>query len=491
MGANMKNMKFFGLFVISFIVTNVCIYCQLDGLNRFAPIQLDIYRNKLLLMGYDWERNGIISIFTKNVNDTIVTNISKDVDLEIHNESKVHFDNYGNIWVFGQKYIWKFDGAEWNVIQAVEDFLPERQFKDFCFDNDNNIYLITWIGFVKRRDTSQGTVYTTYDSIHNELLKINTQQAELSYEVVKKFFHEPKYFNGAFQAIIKRQDGAIACYLSDKTDNLMIINNNNITYQTLPVTPNGSTIIVGSLQYDSKENLWFSIYSNSLPRRYLPNNGVHRITKLGVHTHWDSSAGLRDDKFLGQNYAPILGVNTVSINETTGLVWCGFEYGFFSIDETKPWKEQITFYSHQSLSDSFRFYRNNSPIFGKEFIIEDIAQYESNTYFASLNGYIELIKETVSSVEREYNIELIDSIDVFPIPSSKSTITIVVESIYNLKWATLSVIDLSGRTVKHLQIENTTGKIQIPIDSKDMSVGTYFAVLKSSRGVVSKQFIVR
>ena len=105
-------------------------------------------------------------------------------------------------------------------------------------------------------------------------------------------------------------------------------------------------------------------------------------------------------------------------------------------------------------------------------------------------GFLEIVdKATPSSIGNLY-ISLKNSIDIFPLPSSKSEVFVTINNHEPITGSTLSIMDMSGRTVQLIQIESSSGNIQIPINTEDLSSGTYYAVLQSGRNVVTKQFVV-
>lgn len=493
MGAKMKKIKFL-LLLLSILSANGILSSQNIGLGRFAPIQLDVFQDRLLMLGYDWEDKGVLSIFIKNVNDTSfsITNITQDINLELNVLSKVRFDNFGNIWAFGKSNLWKYENGVWVDVPTPSDLLPNRQFRDFCFDNENNLFVSVMIGFERWRETVNGTVYVVYDSVNNELLKINTNTPTVSYDVIKKFNHKLEHEFDAIHAITKRSDGAIVCVLAEESNNLMIYNSGNLSYSTIPlVNPNGLNARVTSIKYDKQMNLWYSVKSAGQFYDQAPSNGVHKIYENGTHIHWDSSDGLKGELFNDRRFEPTLSVHDLSVNIKTGLVWGATDYGVFSIDESKSKNKQLTFYSRDSLANQkFRFFPSKVSGSGSGFEFVTLVHHENKSFFASQLGFLEMVgKDTPSSVGNP-DISLNKSIDVFPLPSSKSEVFISINNHEFVNGSTLSIVDMSGRTLQRIQIESANGNIQIPINTKDLTSGTYYAVLRSGKNSISKQFIV-
>ncbi|MBL8004190.1 MAG: T9SS type A sorting domain-containing protein [Candidatus Kapabacteria bacterium] len=488
----MKKINLIILLLLSILTNNVRLISQ-NPLGQFAPKQLDVYKDKILILGYDWEKNGLLSIFTKNVNDTSlsITNITQDINLELNVQSKVRFDNFGNIWAFGKSNLWKYENGGWIDVQTPPDLLPNRQFRDFCFDNENNLYVSVMIGFERYRETVNGTVYVVYDSVNNELLKINTKTPTVSYDVIKKFNHKLEHEFDAIHAITKRPDGAISCILAEVTNNLMIYNNGALSYETIPVSPDGLLAKVTSMVYDTDKNLLYSVKCAGQFFNLAPSNGVHKITVNGTHFYWDSSDGLKGELFNDRRFEPTLSVHDISINKKTGLIWGVTDFGVFSIDETKPKQNQLTFYSRDSLvNQKFRYFPSKVSGSGSGFEFVTLVHHENKSFFASQLGFLEITgNETPSSVANN-DISLTNSIDILPLPSSKSEVFISINNHEFVNGSTLSIVDMSGRTLQRIQIESATGNIQIPVNTKDLSSGTYYAVLRSGRNTISKQFIV-
>jgi hypothetical protein len=492
MGAKMKKINLIILLILSLLTNNVSLLSQ-NPLGQFAPIQLDIYKDKILILGYDWDKNGLLSIFTKNVNDTAfsITNITKDINLELNVHSKVRFDNFGNIWAFGKSNLWKYENGVWIDLPTPPDLLPNRQFRDFCFDNENNLFVGVMIGFERYRETVNGTVYVVYDSVNNELVKINTNTPTVSYVVIKKFYHKLEHEFDAIHAITKRPDGAIASIIAEKTSNLMIYKNGELTYQTIPVSPDGLLAKVTSMVYDTDMNLWYSVKCAGQFFNQAPSNGVHKNTVNGTHFYWDSSDGLKGELFNDRRFEPTLSVHDISINKKTGLIWGVTDFGVFSIDETKKLNNQLTFYSRDSLvNQKLRYFPSKVSGSGSAFEFVTLVHHESKSFFASQLGFLEIAdKETPSSLG---HLDVIrkSSIEIFPLPSSQSEVFVSINNHEFVNGSTLSIVDMSGRVVQYIQIESATGNIQIPVNTKDFSSGTYHAVLRTGKNTISKQFVI-
>lgn len=489
----MKKTQEFYLLIVTLVLSSVNLCSQDRVLANFAPKQLDVFQDKILLLGYDWENKGILSVFIKNVNDTAfsATNITKDINLELNVLSKVHFDNVGNIWAFGKNNLWKYSNGQWINVPAPSDLLPNRQFRDFCFDNDNNLFVSVWIGFERYRETVNGTVYVVYDSVNNELLKINTNSPTISYDVVKKFNDKQEHFYDAINAITKRPDGAIACILAEATNNLMIYNKGELSYKTIPVNPNGLLAEVTSMDYDDKMNLWYSVKSGGQFYNEAPSNGVHKFTSSGLHSRWDSTHGLKGSLFRKYRYEPTLSVHDISINGNTGLVWGVTDYGVFSIDDAKPINNQLTFYSRDSLvNQKFRYFQTNVSGSGSEFQFVSLIHHENKSFFTSQLGFLEFIENNLplSVLHLAKGKEIY--INIFPLPSRNCDVMLSIENVEFINGSTLSIVDMSGRTVQRIQIESATGNIQIPVNTKNLTSGTYFIVLRSGRNMVTKEFVV-
>jgi len=495
MSVDMKKFEFIGLFILINILTCVGTFCQADVWNRFNPKQIDVFQNKMLLLGYDSNKGGVLSVFIRNLFDTTfsIENITEDVNLELNNSSNVHFDNHGNIWAFGRNNLWKYENEEWQEISFPNDLITNnRKFREFCFDDENNLFVIVYVEFERRRDTINGTIYVILDSVNSELLKINANNPTLSYEVIKKYNYKEQHDFGAIHAITKRPDGAIVCILAEESNNLMIYKDNQLSFQTIPINPDGFKVEVTSMEYDNHLNLWYSVRTSSPNTELLLSNGVHKFTNTGTHLLWDSSFGLNGKLFQKNRPEPTLSVHNISINQSTGLVWGGTDYGFFSIDESKPLRNQLTFYSRDSLiNPQFRYFPTKVSI-GKpnEFEFVTIVQYENKSFFASQKGFLEMVgKDTPSSVGN-LDVSLTNSIDIYPLPSSTSEVFVAIKNNVFVNGSTLSIVDMSGRTLQLIQIESATGNIQIPVNTKNFASGTYYAILRSGNNTISKQFIV-
>lgn len=468
--------------------------CYIDNLDDFAPIQLDIYKDQILYLGYDWQYSGRMSLLVKKVKDTVFKNITCNIDLELSSNSKVHFDNFGNIWAFGKKCIWKFENENWKSINSPPELLQNREFRDFCFDKENNIIVSVWIGFERYRETINGTVYVVYDSSNNEIIKITHLDKEVEYKVIKKFSHHPKYQNGAIQTIAKSKDGSIVCSINEETNNLIYILGDSITYKSLPFGLNGYSTKLTSMTFDNNNNMWLSVIGSS--NQFLdgkPISGIHKITQSGEYVRWDSSDGLRGDLFQKHRFDPNLKINKISVNEQTGLIWCAFDFGFFFIDENKPRKSQITFYNRDSVSllDRFVYYPTNVSFSDNEFKIVDILQYESNSYFTSQTGYVELIVNDSRLTVLESNSYNDSSLEIYPVPNFNSLTILLHKNINSNEGTIINIVDLLGNSLLTLKVESSINTIQIPVNTSSLTNGVYLVIVQNKDNIISKQFVIK
>lgn len=478
---------FLGLF---FLTTFLDLYSQKDLYSEnLAPIQLDSFEEKVLIVGSNRDNNEIIEVFLKRKNDTIFRNITYPVNLELDMDSKVHFDNYGHIWAFGKNKLWKFENEEWMSITTPLDLLPNRYFLDFCFDEENNIYVVTRIEFVKSREYIGGTLVKVLDSVNHEILKINSNT--LNYEILQHYNHKTKYTHKSpIHTFAKIPNGGIAFIQPFEQENAIIYKNNNLSYTSIPIIPKSvESIQISSMAYDKQMNLWISIRLDNDLTEYSQSNGVHKILNSGQVVSWDSSTGLNSTLFGGYEFQKIR-VNKIVVDDLTGLVWCATNYGFFSIDESKSKKEQIIFYTKDSILNRFKSTVLNFFQFFN-FIINDIVIVKNNIYISHPVALFEF-KNSQSKTnvnESDNKLELL-KIDIVPYPTTTSKIITQISNAKIFDNLTLEIIDITGKSYLSYNIENTSEKTQIPIDIIGLSTGVYYVVLRSGQRVVVKQFVL-
>ena len=474
----------FGIFT-SFHLSNAQTHNQFnDGM---APINMDIYQNTILSMGYNWHNDGILSVYIKEKEDTIFTNITEGIDLGLNGSSRVRFDNNGVIWAFGRNNLWKYDLGKWDSVPTPTDLLPNRYFKDFSFDSKNNLIVIVERQYESNRINSQGTTIVYVDSTHYEILQLSNLNTNVTYSTLKISFDFNNFVNGYPQAITKRIDGSVAVYLNDDTNNVMIVKDGTISYQTSILGPINNRPFITSMAYDKNLNLWVTV--NADPRDERNYNGLYKFTSSNTFEKWDSSNGIAGKDYMKIRYPRTLGVDMVSINNETGIVWCGTDYGFFSVDESKPNNEQLTFYTRDSLDERYRLYRYGG-FFDHNFKIRDIQFLDERMYFANPLALIEFRKpEVVASVQTSDDI-MQKQMDVYPVPSTNEVVTISIKTNTFINGAIFTVVDASGTVIKTIRIENSKGTIEIPITTKDLPSGTYQAVLIIGKEIYSKQFVV-
>lgn len=451
-----------------------------------APINMDTYQNKVLSMGYNWHKNGLLSVYTKEKTDTIFTNITEGIDLGLNVNSRVRFDNNGVIWAFGRNNLWKYDQGVWNSVPTSADLLPNRYFKDFSFDSKNNLIVIVEQQFESNRINSQGTTMVYVDSIHYEVLQLSNLTSTIEHTILKKYYAYNNIGNGYPQAITKRIDGSVAVYLSEDTNNVMIVNDGKISYQTSLLGQINNRPFITSMAYDKNMNLWVTVNADPLDKRNY--NGLYKFTSSNTFEKWDSANGLAGKDYMKIRYPRTIGVDKVSINNETGIVWCGTEYGFFSVDESKPKNEQIIFYTRDSLDSRYKLYRYGG-FFDHNFKISDIQFLGERIYYANPLALIEFgVPEVVSSVQPEYSPQI--QMEVYPIPANQGNITLSVKNKGFVNGATISIVDLSGNTLQTIRIENSIGNFEIPLETKQLPSGTYHAVLTNGKDIYTKQFVL-
>lgn len=454
-----------------------------DGM---APINLDAYQNKVLSMGYNWQNDGLLSVYTKEKTDTIFTNVTEGVDLGLNVNSRVRFDNNGVIWAFGRNNLWKYEQGIWDSVPTPPDLLPNRYFKDFSFDSKNNLIVIVEQQFESNRINSQGTTIVYIDSTNFEILQLSNLNKNVTYSTLKKSFDFNNFENGYPQAITKRNDGSVAVYSSEDTNNVMIVNDGTISYQTSLLGQINNRPFITSMAYDKDLNLWVTVNADPLDMRN--HNGLYKFTSSSTLERWDSSNGIAGKDYMKIRYPGTLGVDKVSINNETGIVWCGTEYGFFSVDESKPKNEQLTFYTRDSLDSRYKLYRYGG-FFDHNFTIRDIVFHGEKIYYANPLALIEFgYTDLISSVHLDNSSQI--QMKVYPMPSVQENVTLSIDYNGFIDGAKISIVDASGKTHKTIRIEYSIGKIEIPIDTKDLQSGTYNAILTIGTDMHSKQFVV-
>lgn len=457
--------------------------------NGLAPIHLETYQNFILCTGFNWNNKGILSVYIKEKTDTIFTNITEGIDLGLNVSSKVRYDNNGTIWAFGRNNLWKYDQGQWDSVTTPPDLLPNRYFQDFRFDSDNNLIVIVKRYFESGRQNSQGTVLIYVDSTHNELLKITTNNSAVSYEILKKYYQYEQNGNGLFQSITKRNDGAVAVYLREDTNNVLLYKDGIISYQTAIIDKLQNQPNITSMAYDREMNLWVSVNSiDPLDKRN--HNGLYKFTSTNTFRKWDSSAGLAGEKYMSIRYPGTLGVNCVSSNHETGLIWCGTDYGFFSVDETKPQNEQVAFYTRDSLDNQYKLFRYGG-FFDHPLKVTDITFLEEARYFANPLALIEYKKlDNKTTVQNEDSDLLLLQMNLYPIPSKEENLTLSIDNVGFVNEATIKIVDALGNRKNTMKIEGFYGKIEIPLETKELSSGMYNVIFSIGANVYSKQFVV-
>lgn len=488
----MKHLFSYSFKISIFFLLNTLIYSQTDDLFKdgLAPKVIDTFQDKVLIMGKDLQTTGVLSVYLKTNADTVFINITEGIDLGLNVNSKVHFDNYGVIWTFGRNNLWKYEQGQWDSVPIPADLLPTRQFRDFCFDNNNDMFVSVLIGFERFRETINGTEYVVYDSTNNELLKLFTSKQEVSFEVIYKFAYDPRFDNGAIQAMAKRDDNSIVCIIASGINNLMTFSNGKIDFTDIPFSLDGIYRRISSMAFDGNNNMWFTSNSGDSYSIRGVYNGVYKITPEGIITKWDSADGIAGRLFMKNRYPATLGVHNILLNRENGLKMCGTDFGFFTIDENKPKKEQITFYTRDSIDSRYKLLRYGG-FFDHPFTITDIAYIGDTIYFANpLALLIYTNPKIVSSVDSRKSNEKPIQMEVYPIPSVQENVTLSIHYYGFLNGASLSIVDVSGVTHKTMRIEQATGKIVIPIDVIEFPSGTYQAVLTIGKEQYTKQFII-
>jgi hypothetical protein len=464
------------------------LYSQKDLYSEnLGPDQLDSFEDQVLIVGYNWDKDGILSVFLKKGNETTFTNISTDIENELQESSKVHFDNVGRIWAFGVHNILVYENDKWHKFPKPKEILSDSRMFDFCFDSNNDIYGILITEYVRFRDTLKKL--TVLDSINYDFVKYSNKTHQLN--VIKKVYDSRKSSFNSIPVIISRPDDAIVCLLMEDTNNIMVYKDGHFNYETIPMIHDGFQSIVTSMFYDNSMNMWLSVKNSYQLYFDCPANGVHKFSPNGDHIKWDSSVGLKGQLYNLVNPPATLGVNKIVFDKKTGIVWGGTDFGLFSIDEKKSRKEQLTFYTRDSIDSRYR-----KTILGGYYDwalrIIDVCVIANNIYFAHSLALIEMNKNYDGTSIFEYQSEIPSiSVDIYPTPSLSSKVEITIKSHTTDREVTLEIVDLSGKSLQRFLVKSISGQIQIPVDTKDFPKGTYFAVVNIGGKFVSKKFLIK
>ena len=480
-------MKLLLVFSVLFLLS-INLYSQKDLYSEnLGPDQLDTFEDQVLLVGYNWDKDGMYEIFLKKGNETTFTNISTEIENELQKRSKVHFDKLGRIWAFGVQNVLVYENEKWHKFPKPKEILPDSRMIDFCFDSNNDIYGILLTNYVRFKDTIKNL--TVLDSINYDLVKLSTETFQI--KSIKKFYNSQSNFFGAIQAITQRPDNAIVCITLEEANNIMIYKEGSIHFETLPFFIDGYSSIISSIFYDNAMNLWISVRNSFEFYNNCPSNGVHKFSPNGEHVFWDSSSGLKGQLYSSVNPPATLGVNKIAFDKNTGMVWGGTDFGFFSIDEKKSKSEQLTFYTRDSIDSNYRK-TILAGYYHWTFVIFDIASISNYIYYANSLALIEMNKNYDGTSIFDYQSEVPSiSVDIYPTPSLSSNVEITIKSQTNERDVTLEIVDLSGISLQRFLVKSISGQIQIPLDTKDLPAGTYFAVVNIGRKFVSKKFLIK
>jgi hypothetical protein len=421
------------------------------------------------------------SFFLESINQNGLTSIELDDYINPvkygsdRNKCKIDFE--GKIYFFLDD-LWEYSNNFLKPLRIFKDLDTNwRKIVDIEFDNKGNIWIAAEYNVLLYQNGPDKMVkgyaeLFKYNSNGLERVKFDSIASDGNYE----FF--------GYQYMDRADDGTIFLSIKRGKDNLMIIENEEITYRTLKGISESPERNVTDFQIKNKNDFYVT-YKNfhfldkgGEPIRF---GGISHY-KYGVWKHFDGDDGLPihpyawppedvkspDDVFSvcldneGNHYFATVGAILKITNDDEIVVYDGKEIVKNSL-----------MYGVEHFTNSYKDYME--PIF------TNIAKVNNKLYATVMYGILEIDEETLS-VNKKANKQL----KVFPNPivNDDAVIELPDNEIIN----SISLIDLSGAKI---DADYNLNSSNIELNCSKLSNGTYIVLTRTNKDLYFSKLIVK
>lgn len=415
------------------------------------------------------------NIDDKNLNSIRIDEFGKP-SIYLASETKLKSDNDGNIW-FSMDKLWKYSNGNIETFDIFKDLDTNwRKIIDFEFDNKGNIWIAVGYDVLLYQNGSDKIVKG-----YAELFKYNSNGLErVRFDSIAS---DENYEFGGYQYMDRANDGTIFLSIKRKNDNLMIIENEEITYRTLEgisespgrnvtdfhiINKNEFYVTYKDFHYLSgSQSIKFggiSYYNHGTWRHYNGSDGLpihdYAIPPGNLDSPADVFSVCQDKE--GNYYFATVGAILKIKNDEEIIVFDGKEIVKNSI-----------MYGVNYFINSFKEYEE--PIFTR------VAKVNNKLYATVMYGVIE-IDESTLSVNNDSHKQL----KVFPNPivNDYANVELPENEIIN----SISIIDLSG--VK-IDTEYNLNSTSIVLDCSKLTNGTFIVLTRTNKDLYFSKLIVK
>ncbi len=391
------------------------------------------------------------------------------------NRSKFKLDNQGNIW-FSSDKLWKYFNGTLQTFDLFKGLDSNwRTVVDFEFDNIGNVWIAAEYNVLLYQIGSDKII-----NGYAGLYKYNSEGLErVKFDSIRII---DDYEFGGYQFMDRADDGTIFLSIKREKDNLMIIENEEISYRTLEGISESPERNVTDFEIKNKDEFYVTYkYFHYLDSDVSIRYGGISLYKNGVWKHYDGTDGLplADIEFPADSSKPVDVYSVCLDNEgnhyfaSIGAIIKITKYNEIIVYDGKEIVKNSKMYGVDYFNNSFKDYQE--PIF------TNVAKVNNKLYATVMYGILE-IDETTLSVSQEVNNQLL--IYPNPIVNDKAKIELPKNEILN----SISLIDISGANI---DAEYNLNSSNIELDCSKLSNGTYIILTRTNKDLYYSKLIVK
>jgi len=444
-----------------------------------------------LLLAFEAQNDKIVmfrtssgeSFFIETLNEQGLTSFKIDdyINPVIHgsDRNKCKIDNEGKFFFFLDD-LWEYSKNSLKPLKIFKNLDTNwRKIVDIEFDNNGNIWIAAEYNVLLYQNGPDKMVKG-----YAELFKYNSNGIErVKFDSISD---DGNYEFFGYQYMDRADDGTIFLSIKREKDNLMIIENEEITYRTLEGFTPSSERNVTDFEIKNKDE-FFVTYKNF----HYADKGVDIVSfggisnyKNGIWKHFDVNDGLplydkhdpnpnRDKNEPADVFSVCLDNEGNHYFATVGAILKITKDNEIIVYDGKEIVKNSLMYGVDYFNNSFKDYQE--PIF------TNVAKVNNKLYATVMYGILE-IDETTLSVSQEVNNQLL--IYPNPIVNDKAKIELPKNEILN----SISLIDISGAKI---DAEYNLNSSNIELDCSKLSNGTYIILTRTNKDLYYSKLIVK
>lgn len=492
-----------------------------EELNSSTYLGLSSYHNKLLISGFNNTISGNERWFYAELfdgNDWETINFELDGDTLL--PTAFSFDSEGKLWfgINNDIYMWNGSKLTNKIKVDFDGQYNKRTIKKMMFDSTDNL----WFTSIITHSNENSQFYGYSQLIQYDFNKFQILDTAYAWGYSEKSILYTKN-NGnviASKSLVKEGEDNLLVYTPNLELTTYYIPS---PYQlTIPNVPDRNTDIKQAFE-DSKGNLWLAI-KHSEPE----NNGILIWDK---NKEWHTLKGengypmyynqFKDRTPFDSVFAEAYGIT----EDSEGNIWICGTGGFLNTvnkdfevgkPDTSDFFNNLTFYGTKIIADKskpnfphnrYDFMRNSDSLH------QVLIKYMNQNYYTPKNGvspygWVSGLAQTddgsiwvaidhlgvlryknpnITGVETD---DVANSVKLFPNPVSLSypNIKLQLDKAENI--SSIKIFDLEGNTLLNRNINMVTERLDIDLNRKDFSTGTYFTAIYIDNKIIFRKFVI-